>query len=392
MTSAPRSLGPHGWQNWRAHEEGADSLGALEFAFYTDAHVIGESVGELGPCQLLNAVPNDLRAGTAEMALVLRTEVHFAPPVREEPPSRTNTASYFGADIDDEFASLASLALGIRCRSGGPIREFRTGQDPRGKPLEVRHRRPSLPPPRYRYPVVPRLGTTVSVADAVGFLGRYPRCSADQAVALVRAARLYQQAVWVTDGDPPLAWLQLVSALEVAAGQWSKDEGTSAKRLRSAMPDLVGLLEQYGGEDLVAEVAPHLADIVKSTNRFLQFALRFLPEPPEPRPPSLAQLDWSQMKRHLGKVYERRSEALHGGIPFPGPMCDPPRAYGDDWAAPAETPLASAAMGDTTWMLKDIPMLLSTFEHIARGALHRWWEQLGADPATSNPPADREQA
>lgn len=57
------------------------------------------------------------------------------------------------------------------------------------------------------------------------------KLSASQSVALVRAARLYQDALWIVESEPGLAWLMFVSALEIAANQWQAATGTATERL-----------------------------------------------------------------------------------------------------------------------------------------------------------------
>ncbi len=89
------------------------------------------------------------------------------------------------------------------------------------------------------------------------------------------------------------------------------------------------------------------------------------------------------MKKSLAKVYGYRSDALHGGIPFPPPMCAVPHQH-DGLAA--ETPgTAYSALG-AVWTKKDLPMFLHTFEYIVRGALLKWWQSMiGQD---GQPPVD----
>lgn len=85
------------------------------------------------------------------------------------------------------------------------------------------------------------------------------------------------------------------------------------------------------------------------------------------------------MKKALGKVYAYRSKALHGGIPFPYPMSHPGMAIGDSNIL-AEIPsgLAAGSLGGS-WVAQDMPMLLHTYEYIARNAVLNWWEKAALD-------------
>lgn len=81
------------------------------------------------------------------------------------------------------------------------------------------------------------------------------------------------------------------------------------------------------------------------------------------------------MAQHARLIYAHRSTALHAGKPFPLPMLERPRS--EENGAIQEVPwgLTSGGQGGI-WDSKEAPMLLSTFEHIARGSLLNWWDEL----------------
>jgi hypothetical protein len=340
-----RPLEPLGWANWRALLDGEPWLGAVEVGCYTDSSPTRQLGSGLGPLQVINTVSGERLIGLANMALVLRFEVHQKLQPDQVSWSRTSVRSYTGADVGDEFAALLALALGMRCRSGGMIRNFEPG-DERGQPYEGQHVRPYLPPPRFRRaPVLPGMDREVALEDARDLLNRYPRASPPKAVALVRAARLYEQAVWIAEADPDLSWLLLVSALETAAAQVHGPIPRGKKR-----------------------------HPVGATQRFINFMRDLTPPPPSKRP-RYGQLDWSRMEQHARKIYYWRSRALHDGIPFPSPMCLPPRDYDADGVVEeAPTGLASGT-GTSVWKSTDTPMHLATFARITRHALLRWWRR-----------------
>jgi hypothetical protein len=106
------------------------------------------------------------------------------------------------------------------------------------------------------------------------------------------------------------------------------------ERLRASKPELEEVLMRYGGDDLLQEVAEQVAPYMGSTKKFVDFVLEYLPDPPSARPYEWAQHSWETkpMKKSLERVYDYRSKALHGGKPFPHPMCGPPVSIGDDSA------------------------------------------------------------
>lgn len=115
--------------------------------------------------------------------------------------------SFHGGDIQDEVAALLSPALGVRCRSGGVVRRWwrdNDGEtdDPLGRPIEFDHSPPMWVPPKRGRTVLPCLRTSVNLDEAEPLLAAVPRMPGKKAVALIRAARLYGNAVWVADSDP----------------------------------------------------------------------------------------------------------------------------------------------------------------------------------------------
>ncbi|HEX2880909.1 MAG TPA: hypothetical protein VHO25_15360 [Polyangiaceae bacterium] len=200
-------------------------------------------------------------------------------------------------------------------------------------------------------------------------LALYPQLSTAHAVTLVRAARLYRDGLWVVESDPQLAWLFFVAAVEAVATPFHVQTVEAVPLFREAHRDLADLLQKTGGDALVEQVATSLLRMMRATGRFIDFTLRYLPPPMDPRPPETLQVKWEppRMKKALRQIYEYRSRALHDGTPFPPPMSQPE-------SIPTEIPtgLASATMGGV-WMSEDTPMLIHVFEHIVRGALLNWW-------------------
>jgi len=89
-------------------------------------------------------------------------------------------------------------------------------------------------------------------------------------------------------------------------------------------------------------------------------------------------VEWSpdNLKKAFRQIYAYRSKALHDGMPFPAPMCEPPFLH-ELWETVAERPLGLAtSLVSGTWLAKDTPMLLHTFEYIARKAIDAWWTSM----------------
>jgi hypothetical protein len=303
--------------------------------------------------------------------------------------SRTDDSLYHGGTLVDEIAALASLAMGVRVRAGGESRRFEVGKDQLGRPCSWNEQPRPVVRVRRNKPILPEVIGTHSMDD-LHLLKTIPNIAGDRYVKLIRASRFYQDALWVAESEPNLGWLMLVSALEIGANDVFQAEATPVERLRDWKPQLGTILEQTGGPGHLEQVAEMIATCFGATKKFLDFTLRYMPTEREKRPTAeWLRVTWSPpgLKKVLNKVYEYRSNALHGGIPFPAPMLEPP-FHLDATSGPSEVPLtglASHARGGT-WLPKDCPINLHCFHYVARNALLRWWRDLGNEGEQSGEP------
>jgi hypothetical protein len=381
--------GPRGWLNWYAQRDGyerrteahPDSVSIRpiweEYALYTDAQIQGGWV-TMGPYELIVIDHRESTAvGQARRTLLLRSWDHIpdhGPPGREEYAPREDVDHYFGGDLGDEIAALIGLVLGCRMRSGGLVRQgLPIGDYPVGFADESQHRAPGLVPPN-RAPLLSTVARPALLNDVPAQLETYPTLNGADAVALVRAARQYGDALWVADGDPRLAWVKLVSALEVAANHF--DDGrqqTPEEQLRRHRSALYSKLVDH--PDALEAVAQQFARMFNVERKVRKFVKQFDPGPPAARPGGVGwHFDWSALDSAIGVIYDHRSRDLHDGIAFPWPLCEPPFLAED--GVPAERfPAEGMSARGGQWTKAQLPMYLHVFEHVVGGALRRWWAE-----------------
>ena len=365
--------GPFAYENWKALLSGKQPLVYFEYPFFTDAHITGEISEGLGPYRIINAVPI---TRSFRPTLVLRVSQHLEHKVPFM--KKTKEDNYHGGFLADEIAALFSLFLGIRLKSGDANREFSVGGDPFGRPRSYGfYDDPILPEIPKRPILKSALGThSLDITNSLSF---FPQVSPHDAIAIIRAARLYQEAVWMVESTPELSWILLTSAIETVAQKWRDEKESPLERLRASRPELEAKLKEHGDEEFVLAVANDIAPYMGATKTFVDFLMEFMPPPPSKRPDKFAQLSWETpyLKKVMTLIYKYRSRALHGGFPFPAPMCEPPHYYAGREKAPEETSESLATgMRGGVWLAKDVPILLHTFEYIARNAIINWWRTL----------------
>jgi hypothetical protein len=241
-------------------------------------------------------------------------------------------------------------------------------------PVDGFHNAPTLIAPR-RESMLPGIATDAVLDSQQALLATYPMLDGGDAVALVRAASQYADGLWLADADPRLAWLKLVAAAESAAAHWKVSSvGGPVRLLKRHRPRVFKALRD-GPVDVLKAVADDLAHTFNAERKFQQFLLRFAPAAPETRPSAPGRVQWDDLEPALTIVYEWRSNELHAGIPFPGPVCEPPISDENDFPLERFAMLASAGSGGT-WPAERLPMYLHTFAYLVRGALLNWWRDM----------------
>jgi hypothetical protein len=313
------------YENWIAFNKGMPCQGILEYELLSDATIIGSTEeNAFGPFQFINLVPP--REHKVRPVFILRVDTRLLYDYGSL-PDKTDTSLYHGGILIDEIAAVMSLTMGIRVKAGDLTREFRSSDDRFGNPIGWHAQPiPDIVPElagRYKLPVV----LQESRIGALEPFKSLPGMSHNDVVPLIKSARLYQQALWIAESEPSLAWIMFVSALETAAHHhWQQTSDTPRDRLQFGHENLFNYLESCSIPGLTDRVAAQIEGYLGSTKKFVEFVVKFLPSPPALRPLKPFQISWenTDLRKMLRTVYDHRSRALHGGTPFPLPMCEAP--------------------------------------------------------------------
>lgn len=360
---------PLSYKNWLAYRDEGSAHTIFEYPIYSDISVISELCDGLEPFSFHNAMPVARYKGEVVIPVVLR--VGFSIDEQAINLTQSNFKNYHGGWINDEVAALMSLSLGARFYAGDEIRSF--GQyrdDPLGTPQFQNRIQPPLSFIKSERYVLPEVATTKSLDD-LKIIDNYQKLTSKSAAKIIQVARQYQNALWLSETDPSLTWIMLVSAAEVAANQWSKAKHSNSERLKFAFPDYYDFLEEIGNQDVIKKTADTFVDVTRSMRKFIDFYKYFLPDNICQESSKGFDCSGDNLEKALKIIYKYRSEALHGGIPFPAPMCHAPSKI-DNFYWQKPTGLASTTLG-STWMSEDMPMNLHFFHYLTRLALINWW-------------------
>ncbi|MDO9455238.1 hypothetical protein [Nocardioides sp.] len=371
-------MGTDAWRNWQSFDEGLPELEYFIDELHSDCAFVGGPTA-LGPYEL-SLVHHSEPAGSprrVRLVLLLKGGIHanlIPDLVVDNKLAPADSSAYYGGTISDELAALIALRHGVRLRVAGTrtLSGFHDDQETASPPINFEVRTLTTPTSAHSALQLPEVASRRGNLDDLGLIAQLNALSEASEIALIRAARAYAAGIWVAEEDANWAWLQLVTAVEVAATHAITTSAPPVDLLREFWPDMWAAVEPASPE-VQESVAALLAEQMRATARFVNFIAQFAPDPPATRP-EFSLFDWTTLRKASSIIYGHRSTALHAGKPFPVPMLEAPRREGEAFQ---EKPYGTGASGlGGIWHAKEAPMLLSTFEYIVRGALLNWWATL----------------
>lgn len=388
-SAAPIEPGPYLWRTLRAQASGATATHGKEALLYTDSRLTSSHDRlDLGGVTVQVAVGSLTDATVPAARVVLRWWEYDESdaPLRPDYTTLVDDAQdyWLGMHVDQEFAAVLSLLLGVRMRSGGTIRRYRP-DDLVGRTDPVEQVIPTLPPRNRDGRLMVRLPVggqeQVLLDDVVPYVASLRLVSALHAVTMVRAASVFSDALWVCEHDPELAWLHCVTALELAADRHDRDQVDPVELLREDKGKKNFEKASAKGLRALARAAEQHRRRTRAEKKLHALLTDFPPTAPGARPvgPIWTLLDWgdqADLRRRVGTIYKHRSARLHGGVQFPAPLLRPPLVAGAEHAGGADDIEPVWHGGGLGWRNADLPLTLDTFVHLTRSCLLSWWASL----------------
>lgn len=221
-------------------------------------------------------------------------------------PATSRKAYYHGGNIADEIVSLSSLFLRRRFKLGMVVR-------------------------RDDQPV--RISNTNKWIDKSLISGESNLSSLSEWFDLIMAledkvhhkfilaVRLYHKAILLIEEEPDLAYLNLVSSVEVLCQDVELD-GITLADVDSELAKLVNLLDDNIRDNIKKRILNREKFIKR---KFVKFILDnvddsfWFGDGPE-----YGRVEQDKLEGLLGRIYNQRSKTLHSGDPFPATIYDPP--------------------------------------------------------------------
>lgn len=358
------------YRNRKLLNERADVISIVEFIIYSDSRFTGQVLDE-GAYSFLNMLP----LSHDDVVPSITVRANWSVDINKTIFSGTEpyTSDFHGGWYTDEIAALISLKLGVRAHAGTVTREYNYYAPEYGQPRAEQ----SPPPPfsdKNKRSIIPFCKKNISIEE-LKEVNNIHHLNETDFNHLIRAARSFQDSLWICESSPNLAWLLMVSALETAAQQWDQSKGSNIEKFKESKPDLFNALNNDQYKNLIPVISDEFSSTFGAGKKFRDFCVEFLPDEPQERP-DLGRIKWKKqpLKDIFIKIYNLRSIALHTGQPFPAPMCSAPDRH-SGISEMGVTALASSTLGGT-WTPKEAPINLNIFFHMTHSILNKWWDSL----------------
>lgn len=277
-----------------------------EFEVIADAEIVGEV--DYWPYHFrIWELPSNKRKGE-ERKLCLRT-TQATPSMDKEPwKSATKSGFYHEKYIAGELVALASLFLRRRLKRGPVVR------------LDDE---PLLSPGDKGRIDKPLVEGKSKLADLGEWLKLVEGLKTNYHLKFILAVSLYHLAVLIIEQHPTMAYLNLVSAIEVLSRE--EDIGkVSLSCYDKTLAELVSLVER---EDLGKKIEQAILKKHRFIKRrFVAFVMNHIEKDfwSAERGPVRGQIKPDKLPGFLKKIYDQRSRTLHDGKPFPPAAISPP--------------------------------------------------------------------
>lgn len=300
--SNPKSQEMYFVRNMQWVQDPAVKKRVWEYQVTADADIIGDvTYGPYYFCVWELVFGDDAQK---ERSLCLRVETAIDDAASSLTENASRKGFYHGGGAPDEIVALCSLFLRRRLRLSSVVRE-----DNNPVMYDVAGRGSGLLDP-----------FLVQGQSNLGNLGIFFDLAAGLSPKLhqrfILSVKMYQQALARMEESPDIAYLNLVSAIEVLAG----DFDIGKVKLAEQDAKLASLVDQIADEELRQKIEEGILEREGLiSRRFVRFIDAHTTSEfwDDSSRPELGRVEPKDFKKLLKRIYGYRSKALHAGEPFP---------------------------------------------------------------------------
>lgn len=288
-------------QNLETFVEGRNEE-CYEYEVITDSHIEGALI--YGPYSIF-VWDHDIFSEGEERTLCLRIKSNAKESF--ELPDVSKNGYYHGGYIEDEIIALSSLFLRRRLKLGSITRRN-----------DLPYRESNKSGIAYKC-LQKGEGNLLSLIEWFELI---KKLNESLHLKYILAVRLYHRAILLIDEEPDLAYLNLVSAIEVLCRDTIIEKIPLLSDIDQNLATIVDKVSEPLRSELV-EAIIHREKFI--TKKFVQFILSHIEDCFwEGERPRMGRVEPDSLKGYLTKIYNQRSSTLHEGKSFPPSIMSPP--------------------------------------------------------------------
>ena len=398
------------YENWLIKNRNNPCVIVNEFYLYSDFGIIsGDLLSNESrlPFSVLNTNSQD-----EENKLIPRFILRYFDfiPLYSKNPCNINIAPnlYINITAQEQISCLLSLLLAIRLKSGDIIRTMTCIDEERQifSDVKVFYNLPDLEKINrvilFDKKNIKLIRQVKSLKNELNVKDNYClspflkllNSHRSTIVYIIKAAKLYSDAIFLGETEPNIAFILLISAIEsVAEGYFYASDIKNFSDLFEKESKICEIMQTtkatYGVQkkSISKLFKGNKIDNKKNIQidiKFMFFLIKFMPNisPPNigdiPKHYQLAWNDKEKMLEAFATIYNYRSRYLHDGTSFPLPMLLSPLQF--PFKFYPEKPPANCSHGGIYFYEMDLPMYLYVFEYIVQQSIQNWW----LDPSNIN--------
>jgi hypothetical protein len=324
-----------------------------EYEVVTDAAVMGQLSYKGLYDLMLWDMPNKPPGQTRKLCLRVREKVSEPSNSGSRWDNATKSGYYHGGGIADEILTVASLALRKRFKLRSIVRFDDI---------------PLIVPQKTGWIDKPLIGEG-NLYDIGQLLETMENLDIKYHNRFILAARFYYRALLMIEEEPDLAYLSLISAIEVLC----QDTSIPPPPLKEISQPLAQAISRIESDEIRDDIISHIIRRERFISRkFVQFIMKHITDDFWPKSTVNARrggIMADELPHLLKKIYAQRSRTLHDGEPFPPNIFRPPRGDED---FPLETGIL---IGTRKWQEVDFIPYPHFFERLVNHVLKNFLRQ-----------------
>ncbi len=287
-------------RNYESFQEGKNEE-SIEFEVIVDAHIIGVLKSDL---YCLNIWDFGYFEEGEERKLCLKIKSNRLN--SHERPETSRNGYYHGGDIADEIVALSSLFLRRKIKLSSIVRR-------NDIPMRFSHSNEWIDRPL--------ICGESNLEMLTEWFDLIKGLKQDLHQKFILASRLYHRAILLIEDEPDLAYLNLVSSIEVLCQDTDIGNVTLAD-VDLELAKLVNSLDVSVRQNIEEKILKREKFIKR---KFVKFILDHVEDSfwSEERP-QYGKIEADRLAEYLGRIYKQRSKTLHNGEPFPPSIHKPP--------------------------------------------------------------------